>query len=122
MPFDIPNTVDIPEGSYTATLERVEEAEGNFGKYRKWHFLIDVNGKLESLSSLTSANTGPKSKSYIWLTALMGGVAPQAGQTIEDPTGSRVIVRIAKNDKGFSNVVELLPFVEPAQVVPGLPR
>ena len=121
MPFEIPTGADIPDGSYTAVLERVNEAEGNFGRYREWYWLVDVDGKAESLKQLTSANTGPKSKSYVQLTALLGR-APKAGEQIEDPTGTRVVLKIGKNEKGFPTVQEVTQYVEPTQTVAGIPR
>ena len=121
MPFEITKGVDIPEGSYPATLERVESGKGNFGDFRTWHWLVEVNGNIESLRQFTSANTGPNSQSYKQLTALIGR-PPQAGETIEDPTGSRVILQIGKNEKGYPKVTEVLPFVEPQQTIPGIPR
>lgn len=121
MPFEIPTPTAIEPGTYKAQLEKVETDEGNFGKYRKWFWIVEVDGKLESLSVLTSAHTGPNSKSYAWLTALLGR-APQAGETIEDPTGKTVLLAISKNDKGFNKVDAVMPIVEPTEVSPGIPR
>lgn len=121
MPFLITDQANIPDGTYSATLEKVEPDQGQFGAMRKWHWLVDVNNKIESLSVITSANTGPQSKSYLWLTALLGR-APQAGEQIEDPTGTRVLLQIAKNQKGFPSVVAVLPYQEPQQTLPGVPR
>lgn len=121
MTFEIPQTVEIDDGVYPAVLENVETAEGNFGQYRKWSFLVDHDGKVDSLSALTSANTGPKSKSYAWLTVLFGK-APQAGEKLESPTGTRVLVTITHNDKGFPTVSDIAAYSEPQQVLPGVPR
>ena len=63
MPFTITGQ-DIPDGTYTATLEKVEEGESQYGKFRKWHWIADVGGELTSITSVTSTNTGPQSKSY----------------------------------------------------------
>ncbi len=120
MPFEITG-VTIPDGTYTATLEKVETDQGQFGTYRKWHWLVQVNDKLEPLSSITSANTGPQSKSYLWLQAILGR-ALQAGEKIEDPTGSRCVLTIAKNEKGFSTVTAVAAYQDPQQVIPGIPR
>ena len=48
----------------------------------------------------TSANTGTGSKSYQFLTGLIGR-DPQVGERFEDPTGTRVLVQIISNKKGF---------------------
>jgi hypothetical protein len=121
MPFEIPTTVDIKDGTYPATLEKVEASEGQYGTMRKWHWLVENGDKIDSLSVITSANTGPQSKSYLWLTALLGR-APQAGEKLEDPTGTRVLLQIGHNDKGFPTVLAVHPYQEPQQTVPGIPR
>lgn len=122
MPFEIPTGTPIEPGNYTAMLERVEvDPGGSFGSFRKWHWIVDVNGEATPMTALTSENTGPQSKSYQWLTALLGRT-PQAGEKIEDPTGKRVVLTIEKNAKGFPTVVLVAPFSEPQQVLPGTPR
>lgn len=125
MTFEIPDIVDIPDGTYTATLEKVEVDKGQFGEFRKWHWLveatIDGQAQILPLSQLTSANTGPQSTSYKQLTALLGE-APKAGQKIESPTGKRVTIQIGHNEKGFPKVLNVAPFSEPQQVLPGVPR
>jgi len=73
------------------------------------------------MSDLTSANTGPQSTSYARLTALLGR-APKSGETIQDPTGSRVLLTITKNEKGFPKVVAIAPYSDPQQVLEGVPR
>ena len=122
MPFEIPVSVEIDDGTYPATLESVEPYEHpQYGLGRKWAWLIEHDGKLDSLTSITSGNTGPKSKAYAWLTALLGR-APKAGEKIEDPTGTRVLLQITHNDKGFPQVAAVLPYVAPQQELPGIPR
>lgn len=121
MPFEITAAPDIPDGQYPATLEKVESETGSYGPMRKWHWLIEVNDKIEPLSSITSANTGTRSKSYQWLTALIGR-APKAGERIEDPTGTRVLLTIQENEKGYPTVMAVAPYSEPQQVMPGVPR
>lgn len=125
MTFEIPLTVDVPDGNYTATLESVIEDTGSFGKYRKWTWLVEatIDGTMQivPLTQLTSANTGPQSKSYQQLTALLGE-APKAGQKIESPNGKRAIVTVTHNEKGFPKVDSIGPFVEPQQTLPGIPR
>lgn len=113
--------VEIPPGNYPAILEKVEVDSGQFGDFRKWHWLVEVGEKIEPLTQLTSANTGPQSKSYQQLTALLGQ-APQAGTKVGTPTGKRVLLTIGKNAKGFPTVEAVSPFVEAQQVMPGVPR
>jgi hypothetical protein len=101
MPFTIdpPKGSNIPDGTYKAQLISVESGiESKFGKMRKWHFLVDVNGQGEDLAGLTSEATGPGTKAYQWL------------------------IDVAANEKGYAQISEMRPFVEPAQVEAGLPR
>ena len=111
---------DLP-GSYKAQLLRTEFVETSFGKGRKWYFLVDVNGEGHEASFLTSMHTGPNSKTYAWLSALLGR-SPQAGEKLPDPTGKTVILQLDKNEKGYPKVVALVPHVEPQQVEAGIPR
>lgn len=122
MPFEITGGSNVAPGTYKGQLIRVEAGiPTSFGNARKWYFLVDVNGSGEELTALTSENTGPQSKTYGWLTALLGR-APQAGETIEDPTGKTVLIQVEKNEKGFPKIVAVLPHVEPQQVEAGIPR
>lgn len=125
MTFEIPTTIDIPDGSYTATLGEVKADKGQFGDFRKWDWLVEVTieGKVEivPLTQLTSANTGPQSKSYQQLTALLG-TAPKAGEKIEAPTGKRAVLTIGHNEKGFPTVLNVGPYVDPQETLPGIPR
>lgn len=131
MTFEIPTTVDIPNGQYVASLAEVTEDTGQFGKFRKWTWLVEIpaheeDGKtveasIEELTQLTSANTGPQSKSYGQLTALLGE-APKAGTAIEAPTGKRAVLTIGHNDKNFPEVQGVGPYVDPQQPLPGIPR
>ena len=123
MPFEITSggAPDIADGTYPAVLESVSEDDGQYGKFRKWTWLIEHDGKIDSLTTRTSANTGTGSVSYQYLTALLGK-APQVGERIEDPTGTRVLLQLVKNDKGWPKITAVLPFTEPQQVLPGVPR
>jgi hypothetical protein len=121
VPFTIGGGNSIPDGTYTASLEKVEEGESQYGPYRRWHWLIEAEGTLQTVTSVSSVHTGPQSKTYQWLTALIG-TTPKSGETIEDPIGKRVILQLVKNEKGFPTVVSVAPFVEPQQVEAGIPR
>lgn len=126
MPFEIQaGGPDIAPGTYRGTLEKVEIGEGTFngntGPIRIWHFLIDVAGTLTPISATSSMGTGPKTKAYAWLTAILG-TAPQAGTTVEDPIGKQVLVTVVKKDNGFPKIEQLTQYVEPASVTPGVPR
>jgi len=130
--FEITGGVDIPDGSYPAVLEKVEADKGQFGDMRKWHWLIevpahksaagdDVPAAVIPLTQLTSANTGPNSTSYKQLSALLKRDL-KAGEKVEDPTGNSAILVIVKNEKGYPKISEVLPKVDPQQVIDGIPR
>ena len=122
--FEITGGVEIPDGNYPATLAGVTEEQGQFGSFRKWEWLVDVNGEVLPLSSVTSMNTGPQSKAYGYLTALLGR-APKTGEKIEDPTGSRVVLTIGQKDKDgqkWPTVLAVGHYQEPQQTLPGVPR
>lgn len=132
MTFEIPTTVDIPNGKYVASLAEVKEDTGQFGKFRRWTWLVEVpahededgqkiEASIEELTQLTSANTGPQSKSYIQLAALLGR-APKAGEKIESPNGQRAVLTIGHNEKNFPTVEAVGPYVDPQQSLPGIPR
>lgn len=122
MPFTIGGGSNIAPGTYKGQLTRVESGIPTaFGTARKWYFLLDVDGKGEELSAMTSENTGPQSKAFRWLKALTGRV-PQAGEVIDDPVGKTVMIEVTHNDKGFATVGDLIPIVEPVQTEAGIPR
>jgi hypothetical protein len=124
MPFviDQPKGVEIPDGTYKATLEKVEVAEGTFngvtGPIRKWYFLCEVGQELLPISATSSMGTGPKTKTHEWLTAILGE-APKSGDTIEDPIGKIVLLTVSHldwqgNPSQFPKVKQLTQYVQPA--------
>lgn len=113
--------VKIDPGNYPAVLEKVEVDSGQFGDFRKWYWLVEVAGEVVPLTQLTSANTGPQSKSYQQLTALLGQ-APQTGTKVGTPVGKRALLTIGTNDKGFPKVELVSAIEEPQQTMPGVPR
>lgn len=126
MPFEIQaGGPDIAPGTYKATLEKVEIGEGTFngntGPIRVWHFLCDVNGTLVPISATSSMGTGPKTKAYAWLTALLGE-APKAGETVEDPIGKMVLLTVTRKENGFPKIEQLTAYVQPATVAGDIPR
>jgi len=129
MTFEISDFADIPDGKYVATLAGVTVKKGGFGgnDYRSWEWLVEVPGEngaeaeIVPLTQLTSVNTGPQSKSFKQLTALLGE-APKAGQSIEAPTGKRVVLMITHNDKRFPTVQDVGPYIDPQATLPGIPR
>ena len=123
MPFEISSggAPDIDDGTYPAVLEAVTEDEGQYGRFRQWVWLVEHDGKVTSLGTRTSANTGPGSVSFKYLTALLGK-EPQVGERYEDPIGNRVLLTLQKNEKGWPKIKEAAAYSEPQQVMPGVPR
>ena len=122
--FDV-SGAKIAPGIYQGMLEKVEvlpSPDPRYpGDFRKWHFLLNVGTELLPITATSSLNTGTRSKSYIWLSAILGR-ALRAGEHIDDPVGKRVMITVADNEKGYSTIMALAPFTEPEQVVPGVPR
>ena len=119
--FEIPTTVEIADGTYTAVVEAIEPIQTSFGASRKWSFLVEHDGKVDSISTITSNNTGPKSKAYAFLQGIHGRPL-RAGEKIADPTGTRVLVTIGHNEKGFPTVTAVARHEDPQQTIEGLPR
>ena len=79
---------DLQPGVYAVTLTDISEPRTifpqtgvNAGKevqLRDWTFALD-NG--EEVRGSASTASGPKSKTYLWLTALLGGTPPVVGQS-----------------------------------------
>jgi hypothetical protein len=117
--------IEIKDGTYPAVLESIETVPSPSatiaGDARRWTFLVEHDGKVEPLSVFSSMNTGPKTKAYAWLTALLGE-APKAGKTYEEPVGKRVLVKVVHKESGWPDVAEVLPYAEPQQTIEGLPR
>lgn len=124
MGFDV-SGVKIRPGIYEGTLESVKVEPSKDPRFpndfRKWVFLLKVDGELTPLSATSSLNTGPRSKSYEWLSALLRRPL-KAGEHIDDPVGQRVMITVADNEKGYSTIMALSAIAEPEQVVPGVPR
>lgn len=80
--------VDIEPGVYEVTLTEISEIRTivpqsgpNAGKevqLRDWTFALDNDVEIRGSASIAS---GPKSKTYAWLTALLGGTPPVVGQS-----------------------------------------
>lgn len=129
--FEIPVTEapDIPPGTYKAQLMGVAiKSGGKFtspqnpdGKYRVWDWAVEKDGELVPFSDTTSINSGSKTVSYARLTALLGQ-APKPGDKLDSPTGKTVMLQISTKDNGFPKIDAVLPFVDPQQTLPGVPR
>lgn len=128
--FVIPEKgADLEPGNYKAQLVGVTIKDGGkftspqnpTGKYRLWDWAVEKDGELVPFSDTTSLNTGPKTVAYSRLTALTGK-PPQAGEKIPTPTGKTVILQIGVKENGFPKIEAVIPYVDPQQTVPGIPR
>ena len=62
-------TEPVPEGTFDATLTKVEEASNAEGTYLKWTFAISLRGEARSVTGVTPAHLDPGSKARFWTEA-----------------------------------------------------
>ena len=124
---------DIPDGPYyviltgisgpkTVLAKRGPKAGQEIDLY-DWKFAIDDGPKEgEEIESSTSASSGPRSKLYAYLTALLGGKAPEIGSTFElgDLVGRRALATIRKDETGWPRIENLsaVPATAPLPLTP----
>lgn len=104
------------EGVYVLRLVDISEPRTiypqrgvNAGKevnLRDWTFAFQ-NG--EEITEGASTASGPKSKTYAWLTALLGGQPPQIGQSYPKAQliGRTALGTIRKDESGWPRLVNL---------------
>lgn len=107
---------DIKPGAYEVTLTALEgprsivpQSGPNAGQEVEildWTFHTEDALQIDGTTSTAS---GPKSKLYAWLTALLGGVAPATGQQFEADQliGRMAIATIEVNDGGWPRIASL---------------
>lgn len=100
--------VDIEPGVYEVTLTEISEPRTifpqsgpNAGKevtLRDWMFALEDDTVIRGSASTAS---GPKSKTYAWLTALLGGTPPAVGQSYpRDQLIGRMALATVQIDEG----------------------
>lgn len=111
---------DIPPGVYQVILTAIDGPKtivpnsgpnaGQEVEIFDWRFAID-DGELDGteVSATTSTNSGPRSKMYAFLTALLGGRPPQVGQAFEesDLVGRVALATISKTESGWPRIENL---------------
>jgi hypothetical protein len=111
---------DVDEGVYEVVLTDISEPKtvlaargpkaGQEIQLLDWTFAI-VGGKHDSkeLQTSTSTASGPKSKMYAYLTALLGGKPPVIGQAFEktDLVGRMALATVAIDEGGWPRVANL---------------
>lgn len=113
---------DIPDGVYPLILTAISDPRTvtatrgpNSGKdidLIDWTWTIDLPGSPldgKQLDSSTSTASGPKSKLYSYLTALMGGVAPAPNSQFEktELIARPVLGTINHDDEGWNRLANV---------------
>lgn len=111
---------DIEAGVYTVILTGIDgpktiipQSGVNAGKEVSifdWTFAVD-EGEYEGteIQATTSVSSGPRSKMYAFLTALLDGKAPAVGASFEatDLVGRRALATISRSESGWPRVENL---------------
>lgn len=108
--------LDIAPGVYEVTLTDISEPRTifpmsgpNAGKevtLRDWTFALEDGTEIRGSASTAS---GPKSKTFAWLTALLGGTPPQVGQTYprSQLIGREALATISVDEGGWPKITQL---------------
>lgn len=108
----------VEPGTYEATLIALEDFEYDDGEgkktLRRWTFGMenetDPEGNPISIDGVSSLATGPKSKAFSWLAALLER-APVTGEKYTPAMliGRGCMVTVELNAEGFSKVAAVVP-------------
>lgn len=113
---------EIPDGVYLVQLTKIGDPrtvtaqqgprQGEEVDLIDWVFTIDQPGTDlhdQVIDASTSTASGPRSKMYAWLTALLGGVAPVVGTNFKksDLIGRYALATTRKNDAGWPKIENL---------------
>ena len=108
--------LDIAPGVYEVTLTEISETRTifpqtgpNAGKevtLRDWTFALEDGTEIRGSASTAS---GPKSKTFAWLTALLGGTPPQVGQSYprSQLVGREALATITIDEGGWAKIANL---------------
>lgn len=112
----------IPDGVYLVQLTKIADPRtvtaqrgpkaGEDVDLINWTFVIDQPGTdlhdME-LTDSTSTSSGPRSKMYAWLTAMLGGVAPTVGTGFKksDLIGRYALATTRKDESGWPKIENL---------------
>ena len=109
MTLEVPEVRSLPAGIYPARVSNLETKTTDSGTFRIWSF--DVGG--EKVTASSSMMFGPKSKTYKWVSALIGR-SPVPGEKLDViglPCQLHIIV---DEDSGYNKVEGVLPASNPA--------
>lgn len=108
--------IDIEPGTYEVTLIEISEPRTifpqsgpNSGKevsLRDWTFALEDGTEVRGSASTSS---GPKSKTFAWLTALLGGTPPVVGQSYprSQLIGREALATITIDEGGWPKITNL---------------
>jgi hypothetical protein len=126
---------DITPGVYEVTLVDISEIRTiypqtgpNAGKetqLRDWTFALEDGTQVTGSTSVAS---GPQSKTYAWLTALLGGTPPAVGQSYPKSQllGREALATIEIDERGWPKIANLSArpkarTVQPVATAPAAP-
>ena len=109
MTLEVPEVKSLPAGIYPARVSNLETKTTDAGTFRIWSF--DVGG--EKVTASSSMMFGPKSKTYKWVTALIGRT-PVPGEKLEVIGLPCQLHLIVDEDSGYNKVDTVLPANNPA--------
>ncbi len=123
---------DIAAGTYPVVLTKLDgpktivpKSGPNAGEpvdIFAWTFVVAANSgpaSGEEIEATTSTASGPRSKMYSWLTALLGGQPPAVGRSFEasDLVGKSAIAQISRSESGWPRIDSLMAFPSAPQPV-----
>lgn len=119
MTLEVPEVKSLEPGIYPARVTGLEVKTTDTGTFRIWSF--DVGG--EKVTSSSSMMFGPKSKTYKWVSALIGR-SPVPGEKLEVIGLPCQLHLIVDEDSGYNKVESVLPVGSstPAPAAPIAPR
>jgi hypothetical protein len=107
---------DITPGVYEVTLVDISEIRtiypqtgpnaGKEAQLRDWTFALEDGTQV---TGSASASSGPKSKTYAWLTALLGGTPPEIGASYPKSQllGREALATIEIDERGWAKIANL---------------
>lgn len=113
---------EIPDGVYLVQLTKISDPrtvtaqqgprQGEEVDLIDWTFTIDQPGSDlhdQVIDASTSTASGPRSKMYAWLTALLGGVAPVVNTSFRksDLIGRYALATTRKSESGWPKIENL---------------
>ena len=116
MTLEVPEVHSLPAGIYPAKVTNLEVKTTDAGTFRIWSF--DVGG--EKVTASSSMMFGPKSKTYKWVSALIGRT-PVPGEKLEVIGLPCQLHLIVDDDSGYNKVDTVLPPARAAQAAPAAP-